>query len=89
MITKQRIEEIKNKLSESQRRLLKNYGSIESEDVEYLLSLIELQGKVCEAARDLLNNFGRVYHGFPSKLEWPEIHVLKQALRNAEENRDA
>jgi chromosome segregation ATPase len=36
--------------------------------------------RVVDAARTFLDSFPRHYHGFPGKLEWFEIHGLKQKL---------
>ena len=33
-----------------------------------------------KAAKNVLLSLKRVYHGTPSKLEWSEFHVLRQAL---------
>lgn len=33
-----------------------------------------------KAAEAFEQSFAKHYHGYPSKMEWPEIHVLKQAL---------
>lgn len=33
-----------------------------------------------KAASDLIGSLGKVYAGHPGKLEWPELHYLKQAV---------
>lgn len=40
--------------------------------------------KIAECAKDLMGSTGKVYQGFPGKLEWPELHYLKQALEELE-----
>ncbi len=47
------------------------------------LNLLEA---VASATEDFLESFKAHYHGFPGKLEWPEIHVLKQKLDATKES---
>ncbi len=35
---------------------------------------------VADASREILTSISKVYSGFPGKLEWPEIHYLRQTL---------
>lgn len=38
---------------------------------------------VLASAEAFLASFHEHYHGFPGKLDWPEIHVLKQRCDQA------
>jgi len=48
--------------------------------VKDLNAKIETLTKVAEAAENVLMSLRNVYHGSPSKLQWPEWHVLRQSI---------
>lgn len=50
------------------------------EQRRHLNDKIETLTKVAEAADRVLISLRNVYHGTPSKLQWPEWHVLRQSI---------
>jgi hypothetical protein len=42
--------------------------------------------KLRAVVEDFLSSFPKHYQGFPGKLEWPEIHRLKQAIEGPKES---
>ena len=44
------------------------------------LDLLKRHEALVKAAKDVHSSLHRVYHGYPSKMDWIEIHVLRQML---------
>lgn len=51
----------------------------DSVDLDFVREF-EAARKVVGASRGFLESFPRHYHGFPGKMQWWEIHALKQSL---------